>query len=70
MKIVLKNKKKLCITLIENGYSQRAFSKSLGMSENYLNQIMNDKKNPSPAVAKKILSALKLNFNDVFEIRK
>ncbi|WP_150285057.1 helix-turn-helix domain-containing protein [Rummeliibacillus sp. TYF-LIM-RU47] len=70
MKIVLKNKKKLCITLIENGYSQRAFSNMLGMSENYLNQIMNEKKNPSPAVAKKILSALKLNFNDVFEIRK
>lgn len=39
------------MTLIEKGYSQRAFSKSLGMSENYLNQIMNDKKNPSPAVA-------------------
>lgn len=58
------------MALIEKGYSQRAFSKSLGMSENYLNQIMNDKKNPSPAVAKKIVSSLKLHFNDVFEIRK
>lgn len=58
------------MALIEKGYSQRAFSKSIGMSENYLNQIINDKKNPSPAASKKILSALKLNFNDVFEIRK
>lgn len=58
------------MTLIEKGYSQRAFSKNLGMSENYLNQIINEKKNPSPAVAKKILSELKLNFDDVFEISK
>lgn len=70
MKIVLKNKEILQMTLIEKGYSQRAFSKNLGMSENYLNQIMNDKKNPSPAVANKILIELKLDFNDVFEIRK
>lgn len=58
------------MALIEKGYSQRAFSKSLGMSENYLNQIMNDKKNPSPSVAKKIVSVLKLNFHDVFKITK
>ncbi|MBB6447041.1 helix-turn-helix transcriptional regulator [Bacillus benzoevorans] len=70
MKIVLKNKEKLRMALIEKGYSQRAFSKSLGMSENYLNQIMNDKKNPSPSVAKKIVSVLKLNFHDVFKITK
>lgn len=58
------------MTLIEKGYSQRAFSKNLGMSENYLNQIINEKKNPSPAVAKKILSELKLNFDGLFEISK
>ena len=49
----------LRMALIEKGYSQWAFSKGLGMSENYLNQIMSDKKNPSPAVAKKIVAALK-----------
>ncbi|TSI07656.1 helix-turn-helix domain-containing protein [Lysinibacillus sp. BW-2-10] len=70
MKIILNDVEKLRMTLVEKGYSQRAFSKSIGMSENYLNQIMNNKKNPSPMMAKRILSALELNFNDVFEVRK
>lgn len=30
---------------------------------------MNDKKNPSPAVARKIVTVLRLNFQDVIEIR-
>lgn len=70
MKIVLKSEKKLRMALIEKGYSQRAFSKSSGMSENYLGQIINYKKNPSPAAAKNTVSALHLNFYYVFEIRE
>ncbi|WP_191126184.1 helix-turn-helix transcriptional regulator [Cerasibacillus terrae] len=68
MKIKLKNKKRFQMILIEKGYTQRAFSKNIGMSENYVNQIINYKKHPSPAVAMKIASVLELDFNDVFDV--
>lgn len=54
MKIVLKDAEQFRITLIEKGFSQRQFSKNIGMSEAYLHQIIHQKKNPSPAIAKKI----------------
>lgn len=70
MKINVKDSNKLRTMLIEQGYSQRKFSRKIGMSENYFNQIINQRKNPSPAVAKKIATALGINFNDVFIISK
>nr|WP_246187602.1 helix-turn-helix transcriptional regulator [Ornithinibacillus caprae] len=56
--------------LIEKGFSQREFSRHTGLSENYFNQIVNHKKNPSPEVAKKISHQLGLEFHDVFQITK
>ncbi|TMN23810.1 helix-turn-helix transcriptional regulator [Lentibacillus cibarius] len=57
------------MTLIEKGYSQRNFSKELGTSGAYLNQIINCRKHPSPKVAKKIAEKLRLEFYDLFIIQ-
>lgn len=70
MKIIVKDSEELRAILIEEGYSQREFSRLTGLSENYFNQIINHKRNPSPAIAKKISQQLGLEFNDVFQIRK
>lgn len=70
MKIIVKDSNKLRAMLIEKGFSQREFSRHTGLSENYFNQIVNHKKNPSPAVAKKISQQLGLEFHDVFQIEK
>lgn len=70
MKINVKDSDELRYMLIEKGYSQREFSRQIGMSENYFNQIINHKKNPSPAVAKKISNQLGVEFLDVFLIVK
>lgn len=70
MKIIIKDSEELRAILIEEGYSQREFSRLTGLSENYFNQIINHKKNPSPAVAKKISQQLGLEFHDVFQIKK
>lgn len=43
--------------------------KSLGMSGNYINQIINHKKHPSPAFAMKISALLQLDFNDTCCLR-
>jgi DNA-binding XRE family transcriptional regulator len=69
MKILLKNSRQFQIMLIERGFSQRKFSKSIGTSETYLNQIINNKKSPSPAVAKKIVEQLGVEFQDIFTIQ-
>ena len=69
MKIVVKDSNQLRIALIHKGYSQRNFSKNIGVSENYFNQIVNNKKNPSPNVAKRIANSLNLAFEDVFIIK-
>ncbi|WP_397539826.1 helix-turn-helix domain-containing protein [Rummeliibacillus pycnus] len=70
MKIIVKDPDVLRTMLIEKGYSQREFSRLTGLSENYFNQIINHKKSPSPAVAKKISNQLGLEFQDVFLITK
>jgi transcriptional regulator with XRE-family HTH domain len=55
--------------LIERGFSQRQFSKNIGTSETYLSQIINNKKSPSPAIAKKIVDQLGVEFQDIFTIQ-
>ncbi|MBT2641727.1 helix-turn-helix transcriptional regulator [Bacillus sp. ISL-41] len=69
MKVVVKDPIQLRMILIQKGFSQRNFSKSVGMSENYFNQIINNKKNPSPIVAKRIAEQLELTFEDLFIIQ-
>ncbi|MFJ7971725.1 helix-turn-helix domain-containing protein [Psychrobacillus sp. NPDC096389] len=68
MKIKVVDSVKLRALLIEKGFSQREFSRQIGMSENYFNQIINHKKSPSPAVAKKISNQLGVEFYEVFLI--
>ncbi|MCA1202400.1 helix-turn-helix domain-containing protein [Priestia flexa] len=68
MKIILKDTEQFRITLIQKGFSQRQFSKNIGMSEAYLHQIIRQKKNPSPAIAKKITDQLELEFQDIFKV--
>lgn len=69
MKIVFKDAEQFQITLIRKGFSQRQFSKEIGISEAYLHQIINQKKSPSPAVAKKITEHLELDFDDIFTVQ-
>ncbi|MEK4951669.1 helix-turn-helix transcriptional regulator [Bacillus sp. FSL W8-1127] len=69
MKIVFKDVEQFRITLIQNGYSQRQFSKKIGVSEAYLHQIIHQKKNPSPAIAKRITGQLGLDFQDIFIVQ-
>ncbi|WP_185959612.1 helix-turn-helix domain-containing protein [Lentibacillus cibarius] len=69
MRIGLKDTTKFRVMLIEKGYSQRGFSKEIGTSGAYLNQIINCRKHPSPKVARKIVEKLQLEFYDLFIIQ-
>jgi len=67
MKIRFKDKQLISLLLIESGYSQSSFSRDLGISFSYFNQLVNGKKNPSPRMAKEIAELLNVKFNDLFE---
>ena len=69
MKITLKNPVQFRTMLMERGYSQRQFSKEIGASEAYLNQIINQRKHPSPDIANRITKQLQLEFYDLFIIQ-
>jgi transcriptional regulator with XRE-family HTH domain len=48
------NHKTISDYLAENGKTEMEFSKELGISQAYLNEIKNGKKRPSPELAEKI----------------
>lgn len=66
MRIVLKDKNEFKYLIIIKGYSQRGFSRMIGLSEPYINQITNGERNPSPQTAKKITELLEIKFEDIF----
>jgi DNA-binding XRE family transcriptional regulator len=68
MKIKLKNPVELKKMLILNGLTQTDFAKSIEVTLPYFNQIINEERNPSPKIAKKIVEELALNFEDIFFI--
>ncbi len=52
---------------IKNGYSDRSLANEIGVSNSTISRI--EKNKPiSPATAKKVCNALKVNFDDIFQI--
>lgn len=68
MIIILKNPDDFREKLLKNGYSIRSFANQIGLSSPYFSQIINNKRNPSGKVAKKILDELSLEFEEIFFI--
>ena len=55
-------------TRIKQGYSQRQLARETGLSSPFLSQLENRKRNIGPDAAKKICSALGVEFESVFEV--
>jgi transcriptional regulator with XRE-family HTH domain len=66
--IILKNAQEFQKLLMKKGYSFRSFAKLAGMSSAHISYIVNGKRNPNPATAKKIAEALEMDFDDIFFI--
>ncbi|OKL37601.1 helix-turn-helix domain-containing protein [Domibacillus mangrovi] len=54
------------IEIARKGKSLRGFSKEIGISQSYLSQVLNGKRNPSASVAYKIAKGLMLEVEDIF----
>jgi transcriptional regulator with XRE-family HTH domain len=59
----------LRVKIAEQGMNLKAFSTHIGISQAYLSQILSNNRNPSPIVAKKIASGLRMQIDDIFLIK-
>jgi transcriptional regulator with XRE-family HTH domain len=57
------------LLLAKRGLSQREFAKGISISHCYLSQIINGKRKPSPKLAGRIASGLKMGIEDIFFIQ-
>lgn len=67
-KVKLKNPDELLKLIFSNGFSRVTFAERVKISNPYLSEIINEKKNCSGKIAKKISDALGVDFNEVFYI--
>lgn len=67
-KIILKSRSEVLIMIAKKGKNISHFAKEIGVSNGYLSQILNGKRNPSAVVAYKIAKGINLEINDVFII--
>lgn len=67
-KLNVKDKSFLHQKLAENGYSMKSLSQHLCVSSCYLSLVINQKKNPSAPLAKRIAESLKVEISDIFFI--
>lgn len=66
-KLYIKNEINLSSLIALKGYSLKTFAKRVGVSNPYLSQIVNNKRNPSPVVARKICFELGIeNISHIF----
>lgn len=54
--------------MYRKGLTRRGLARAAGIGEVTAQQICNGQRNPSPPVAKKIVDALDVDFDDIFEI--
>lgn len=67
--IILKDSLETRVSILKKGRSLREFAKDIGISHAYLSQILTEKRNPSPTVARKIASGLEKEFEDIFLVK-
>lgn len=70
MKIVFKDVNEFSSILAKRGLSQSALAKDARVTQSYLNQVCNGKRDPGIKFCEKICSALGMEFDDLFKVEK
>ncbi|WP_339200469.1 helix-turn-helix transcriptional regulator [Paenibacillus sp. FSL P2-0322] len=70
MKIVFKDVNEFSSILAKRGLSQSALAKEAGVTQSYLNQVCNQKRDPGIKFCEKICSALGMEFDDLFKVER
>lgn len=67
MKIVIKDTYATKLDIIKLGVNMRQFANRLDIGQSYLSNILQGKKNPSPALAKRIADEIGKPIQEVFD---
>jgi len=70
MRIKIKDVTSFKKTVLLAGYSNAMLGRAISISNCYVTLIMSGKRHPSPKIAKKIIDALQVNFDDIFFIEE
>lgn len=65
-KLKMKNPIVTRLMISETNKKMHEFAKDIGISQPYLSQILNEKRNPSPTIGHKIATGLGLKIEDIF----
>ncbi|MHA0855890.1 helix-turn-helix domain-containing protein [Paenibacillus sp. CMAA1364] len=68
MKVVVKDLCRFNELIIRNGLTRRGFAKNANVGISTVLHICGGTRNPGPAVAKKIVDALGVDFDEIFKI--
>lgn len=68
MKIVIKDTESVRKDVLKRGMNMRQFAERVDITQHYWSNIMNGKRYPSAAVAKRIADELGKSFQEVFYI--
>ena len=67
MKIVIKDTEETKLDVIKLGMNMRQFAERVDITQHYWSNIMNGKRYPSPAVAKRIADEIRKPIQEVFD---
>ena len=67
MKIVIKDTEKTKLDVIKLGMNMRQFAERLEIGQSYLSNILQGKRSPSPALAKRIADEIRKPIQEVFD---
>ena len=67
MKIVIKNAETVRKDILKRGMNMRQFAERVDITQHYWSNIMNGKRYPSPAVAKRIADEIRKPIQEVFD---
>ena len=67
MKIVIKDTESVRKDILKRGMNMRQFAERVDITQHYWSNIMNGKRYPSPAVAKRIADELGKTTQEVFD---
>ena len=67
MKIVIKDTETVRKDVLKSGMNMRQFAERINVTQHYWSNIMNGKRYPSPAVAKRIADELGKTIQEVFD---
>jgi transcriptional regulator with XRE-family HTH domain len=68
MKIKLIDSHEFRKLMMKKGFDQKSLAKAANMSNPYLHQIIKGQHHPGAVIAKKIVDALEVEFDDIFFI--